>query len=61
MSSDSLDTPNWDITTQAELDSALQTILLSALENGLDLRGAWEYRNGDGYPDVEVLITELAK
>ncbi|MDZ7700835.1 MAG: hypothetical protein U5J98_01520 [Halobacteriales archaeon] len=61
MSSDSPDTPGRDITTEAEFDSALQTLLLSALENGLDLRGTWEYRNGEAHPDLEVLVTELAK
>lgn len=50
-----------DITTEAEFESALQSLLLSALENGLDLRGAWEYRNGQAYPDLEVLVAELAK
>lgn len=61
MSSDTSDTPYREISTEAEFDSALQTLLLSALENGLDLRGAWEYRNGAAYPDLEVLVTELAK
>lgn len=49
------------ITTEAEFDSALQSLLLSALEHGLELRGAWEYRNGQAYPDLEILVTELAK
>lgn len=56
----SSDTPNRDITSEAAFDSAVQTLLLSALENGLDLRGAWEYRDGEAYPDLEVLVTELA-
>lgn len=56
-----MSSPNPDITTEAEFDSALQSLLLSALENGLDVRGAWEYRNGQAYPDFEVLVTELAK
>lgn len=53
--------PDRAITTEDEFDSALQSLLLSALENGLDLRGAWEYRNGQAYPDLEVLVTELTK
>lgn len=52
---------NRDISTEAVFDSALQTLLLAALENGLDIRGAWEYRNGESNLDLEVLITELAK
>ena len=46
---------------EAEFESALRTLLLTALDNGLNLQGAWEYRNGQTYPDLEVLITELAK
>lgn len=61
MSNDTPDTPDRDITTEAKFESALQTLLLSALENGLDLRGAWEYRNGEAYPDLEIIVTELAK
>lgn len=61
MPGDTSDTREWEITTKAEFDSALQSLLLSALENGLDLYGAWEYRNGEVYPDLEVLVTELAK
>lgn len=55
------DPPDWDVSTEAEFDSALQQLLLSAVRNGLDLQGAWEYRNGQTYPDYEVLITELSK
>ena len=54
-------TPNRDIMNEAEFNSALQTLLLTALDNGLNPQGAWEYRNGQTYPDLEVLITELAK
>lgn len=61
MTSDVTDPLAWDISTEVEFDSALQTLLLSALANGLDLQGAWSYRNGQEYPDLEVIITELAK
>lgn len=61
MTRDVTDPPDWDISTEAEFNSALQMLLLSAIENGLDLRGAWEYRNGQPYPDLEVLVTELSK
>lgn len=60
MSRETPDIPDRDITTEAEFETALQTLLLAALENGLDLRGAWEYRNDDADPDLEVLVTELA-
>ncbi len=60
MSNQPSDIPDGEISTVAEFDSALQTLLLSALENDLDLRGAREYRNGEAHPDIEVLIVELA-
>lgn len=49
-----------NISTRDEFDSALQSLLRSALENGVDLQGAWEYRDGQPYPDLEVLVTELS-
>lgn len=61
MTREAADSPDRSISTEAEFDSALQTLVLSALENDLDLRGAWDYRNGESYPDLEVLVTELAK
>lgn len=61
MTSDAADSPDWDLSTEAEFDAALQTLLLAGLKNGLDLQGAWDYRNGDTYPDLEVLISEIAK
>lgn len=61
MTRDAVDSPDWEISTEAELDSALQNLLLEALDNDLDIQGVWEYRNGEAYPDLEVLVTELAK
>lgn len=61
MTPDPPDSPDRDISTEAEFDAALQTLLLAGLKNGLDLRGAWEYRNGQAYPDFEILVTELAE
>lgn len=58
---DAVDTPDRTISTESEVDSALQKLLHSALENGLDLRGGWEFRHGHADPDLEVLVTELAK
>lgn len=61
MTHDPPDSPDRDISTEAEFDAALQKLLLAGLKNGLDLRGAWDYRNGQAYPDLEVLVSELAK
>lgn len=61
MSSDGAGPSDRQISTRAEFDSALELLILSALEHNLDIKGAWEYRNGQTYPDFEVLVTELAK
>ena len=34
-------------------------MILAALENGVDPRGAWEFRNGEAGSDVEVMVVEL--
>lgn len=49
------------VTNESEFDAVLQQLLRSATENDIDPRGAWEYRNGAGHPDFEVMITELLK
>lgn len=61
MTRDAPDPAEWEISSTEEFDSALQLLLLSALENDLDIRGAWDFQNGQSYPDLEVLITELTK
>lgn len=61
MTRDTPDIFDLEISTEAEFDSALQMLLLAALDNGLDPRGAWEYRNGGIRPDLEVMVSELAK
>lgn len=49
------------ITTEAELDSAFQHLLVSAFENGVDPGGSWVVRNGPAMPDWEINVSELAK
>lgn len=46
MASDAVDAPDWDVSTAAEFDTALQTIILETLQNDLDIRGVWKYRHG---------------
>lgn len=60
MSTDDHDALDGEITTEAEFDATLERLLLTATSNGVNPEGAWEYRNGDGTPDFEVLVTELA-
>lgn len=61
MTRDAGDTAAMNISTRDEFDSALQALLRSALANGVDLQGAWEYRDEQSSPDLEVLVTELAR
>jgi hypothetical protein len=61
MTPDTTDISDWDTLTEAEFESALQTLLLAAVAEDLDPFGAWEYRNGEGYPDLEVIVSELEK
>lgn len=61
MTPDTSDTPDWDISTEAEFESALEALLLAALVEDLDPCGAWVYRNGGVTPDLEVIVSELAK
>lgn len=49
------------ITTEAELDTALKHLLVSAFENGVDPEGSWVIRNGASMPDWEIYVSELAK
>ncbi|QZY00196.1 hypothetical protein [Halobaculum rubrum] len=43
-----------------EFEAALDEVMLTALESGIDLRGTWEYRTDEEASDVEVMIVELA-
>lgn len=50
-----------DIASEAQLTQALDRILVSAVEHGVDIQGSYEFRNGPDHPDIEVEIVELAK
>lgn len=53
-------TPADEMTTPEDFETALYQVILTALENGIDPQGTWEYRT-DGTPaDMEVMIVELA-
>lgn len=50
------------IETEGELEAAIQDVLHTAAENGVDPRGTWVYRNtDDGHPDLEIMVVELTK
>ncbi len=48
-------------TSRKTLKKEFRTLLRQAHENGADVRGGWECRNGDGHPDWDVVITEVEK
>ena len=49
------------LTTQAELNAELKSLLRRAYTNGIDVQGGWECRNGVEHPDWDVIVTEVQK
>ena len=49
------------ITSKAELNDELKSLLLRAYENGIDVEGGFECRNGNEHPDWDVIVTEVEK
>lgn len=49
------------LTSKAELNAELKALLLRAYENGIDIEGGFECRNGGGHPDWDVIVTEVEK
>ena len=49
------------LTSKEELNAKLQALLLRAHENGLDVEGGFECRNGADHPDWDVIVTEVEK
>lgn len=49
------------ITSQEELNEELKALLRRAHNNGIDVRGGWECRNGEEHPDWDLIITEVQK
>ena len=54
-------TEETSLTTQAELNAELKSLLSRAYTNGIDIEGGWECRNGAEHPDWDVIITEVRK
>lgn len=48
-----------DVTTVDEFEDALRALVVTAFQNGVDPRGAWDFRTDDGAPDWEVMVLEL--
>lgn len=48
-----------EIMTPDEFDTALEDLLLTALDNDIDIWGTWEYRTNGPDVDLETMILEL--
>lgn len=48
-------------TAEAEFREELQTLLRSAHEEGIDVEGGWDCRNGSDHPDWDVIVSEVRK
>ena len=48
-------------TSKAELNAELQALLFRAHENGIEVEGGYECRNGADHPDWDVVVTEVMK
>lgn len=49
------------LTSKEELNRELKVLLRRACENGIDVEGGFECRNGDEHPDWDVIVTEVKK
>jgi hypothetical protein len=49
------------VTSKAELNAELKALLFRAYENGIDVEGGFECRNGVEHPDWDVIVTEVEK
>ncbi len=47
--------------SKEELNGELKALLRRAYENGLDVEGGFECRNGAEHPDWDVIVTEVKK
>ena len=49
------------LTSKEELNTELKALLCNAYENGIDVEGGFECRNGVEHPDWDVIVTEVEK
>lgn len=47
--------------SKEELGTELQSLLLRAYRNGIDVRGGFDCRNGGDHPDWDIVIMEMEK
>lgn len=56
-----MDSSDQQPTSKEELNAELQSLLLRAYRNGIDVKGGFDCRNGEGHPDWDVVIMEMEK
>lgn len=49
------------IPSEAALNDELKALLSRAHEDGINVEGGWECRNGAEHPDWDVVVTEVTK
>jgi len=49
------------LSSKEDLNAELRALLLRAYENGIDVEGGFECRNGAEDPDWDVIVTEVEK
>lgn len=49
------------LTSSSAVNKALKSILCRAHNNGVDVEGGWDCRNGNEYPDWDVVVTRVEK
>lgn len=49
------------ITSNEQLHVQLQELLREAYDNGIEVEGGFECRNGTDHPDWDVIVTEVEK
>lgn len=49
------------VTSEERLAVELEALLMQAHDNGVDVEGGWACRNDRGYPDWDVVVTEVTE
>lgn len=49
------------LTSKANFNAELKSLLRRAHTSGVDVEGPWDCRNGSEHPDWDVIVTEVQK
>ncbi len=47
--------------SESDFHAELESLLQRADQNGIDVEGGWDCRNGPEHPDWDIIITEVKK